>query len=423
MDCVFWVKEVGREFDRTRGHFYSAVGERRSSCASNLVAGWGNSRCLILVLRERTMKITDVKVTVWEWKDIPPTRYTLRVKSSGSRKTTMGLVRIITDEGIEGNAFLGSAMAPAADDCKLIVERYKTLLVGQDPMDREKVWQTMSAWAMGNTMRIIGAIDVALWDIAGKHAGLPIHKLMGSYRDSAPAYASSAVFEHIEEYAEEAVSFKEAGWSAYKIHPPGTAALDIKICEAVRKAVGDDYRVMLDSTWSYDYPDALRVGRAVEGLGFYWYEDPLHFDDLYGYVKLKQVLSIPLMATEMPSRGPFSYSPWIMERATDYLRGDVAIKGGLTSCLKTAHTAETFQMNYEVHHGGNSLNNVANLHLIMAIRNCEYFEVLLPDSVQKHGLVQDIEVDKNGMVHAHQEPGLGAQIDFELIESNKVADL
>jgi L-alanine-DL-glutamate epimerase-like enolase superfamily enzyme len=112
-----------------------------------------------------------------------------------------------------------------------------------------------------------------------------------------------------------------------------------------------------------------------------------------------------------------------MHNATDYLRGDVAIKGGLTSCLKTAHTAETFQMNYEVHHGGNSLNNVANLHLIMAVKNCEYFEVLLPDEVQKHGLVQDIEVDKNGMVHAHQEPGLGAQIDFELIEYNKVAEL
>ena len=215
----------------------------------------------------------------------------------------------------------------------------------------------------------------------------------------------------------------EAGWQAYKIHPPAVAAWDIKICEAVRAAVGDDYRIMLDSTWSYDYPDALRVGRAAEALNFYWYEDPLHYDDIYGYVKLKQVLQIPIMATEMPSLGPVSYKPWLMEKATDYLRGDVAIKGGLTSCLKTAHTAESFQMNYEVHHGGNSLNNVANLHLIMAIKNCEYFEVLLPDEVQKHGLVQDIEVDENGMVHAHQGPGLGAQIDFDLIEHNKVAEL
>ena len=129
------------------------------------------------------------------------------------------------------------------------------------------------------------------------------------------------------------------------------------------------------------------------------------------------------MATEMPSLGPTSYAPWLMEKATDYLRGDVAIKGGLTSCLKTAHTAETFHMNYEVHHGGNSLNNVANLHLIMAIPNCEYFEVLLPDGAQKHGLVNDIEVDADGLVHAHQSPGLGVEIDFDLIEKNKIAEL
>ncbi|MGI9322703.1 MAG: enolase C-terminal domain-like protein [Pseudomonadales bacterium] len=369
------------------------------------------------------MQITDVKVTVWEWQDIPPTRYTLNVKSSGTRSTHMALVRIITDEGIEGHAFLGNALSSLGKDAELITERYKPMLVGLDPLAREHIHQRMSIWAMGGVMRVLGAIDVALWDLAGKAAGVPIHKLMGSYRSSVPAYASSAVFENTEEYAEEAVRYKEAGWSAYKIHPPAVAAWDIKICEAVRKAVGDDYRIMLDSTWSYDYPDALRVGRAAEALGFYWYEDPLAHDDLYGYVKLKQNLRIPIMATEMPGTGPTSYAPWIMQQATDYLRGDVAIKGGLTPCLKTAHTAETFRMNYEVHHGGNSLNNVANLHLIMAIKNCEYFEVLLPDEVQKHGLVQDIEVDANGLVHAHQGPGLGAEIDFALIERNKVAEL
>ena len=369
------------------------------------------------------MKITDVRVTVWEWNDIPPTRYTLRVKSSASQSTHMGLVRIQTDEGIEGHAFLGNALSPLGGDAQLVVDRYKPMLVGQDPFDRERFWQSMAGWAMGPVMRVIGAIDVALWDLAGKAAGVPIHKLMGSYRNSVPAYASSIVFENPEEYAEEAVRYKAAGWTAYKIHPPAIPELDIKICEQVRLAVGDDYRVMLDSTWSYDYPAALRVGRAVEEMGYYWYEDPLAYDDLYGYVKLKQNLNIPIMATEMPSTGPNSYAPWIMQQATDYLRGDVAIKGGLTSCLKTAHLAEAFQMNYEVHHGGNSLNNVANLHLIMAVRNCEYFEVLLPDEVQKHGLIEDIEVDANGMVHAHTEPGLGARIDFDLIEANKVADL
>ena len=97
------------------------------------------------------------------------------------------------------------------------------------------------------------------------------------------------------------------------------------------------------------------------------------------------------------------------------MRGDPAVKGGITPLVKSAHLAEGFHMNFEIHHGGNSLNNVAHLHVIMAIRNCEFFEVLLPAAAQKYGLARDIEVDARGLVHAPTEPGLGAAIDFDLI--------
>ena len=112
------------------------------------------------------MKITDIKVTVWEWKDIPPTRYTLNVKSSGG-STHMALVRIITDESIEGHAFLGNALSSLGNDASTIIERFKPMLVGQDPLAREKIFQRMMNWAMGPILRVIGAIDVALWDLAG----------------------------------------------------------------------------------------------------------------------------------------------------------------------------------------------------------------------------------------------------------------
>ena len=118
-----------------------------------------------------------------------------------------------------------------------------------------------------------------------------------------------------------------------------------------------------------------------------------------------------------------SYQPWIMQQATDYLRGDVAVKGGITACIKTAHLAEAFHMSYEIHHGGNSLNNVANLHVALAIANCEFFEVLLPDASQKYGLVEDIAVDRQGMVHAPEGPGLGAEIDFDLIRRRTVGEI
>ena len=113
----------------------------------------------------------------------------------------------------------------------------------------------------------------------------------------------------------------------------------------------------------------------------------------------------------------------ITARATDFLRGDVAVKGGITALVKAAHLAEAFHMNLEVHHGGNSLNNVANLHVLMAIKNCEFFEVLLPAAAQKYGLAEDIEVDGQGLVHAMNGPGLGAAIDFAFIEREKLAVL
>jgi len=368
------------------------------------------------------MKITDVTLTLFAWAGIPPTTYG-RHTGRFSGTSELGLLRLHTDGGLEGHAFLGSAMRSAALDAQSLLRVLKPLMLGQDPLERERLWQALWQRNRTTTQRAIGAMDVALWDLGGKIAGLPIHRLIGGYRDSVPAYASSAVLPSVEAYADEAGRFKADGWTAYKIHPPTEPAVDIAVCQAVRRAVGDGYTVMLDPTWAYQYPEALRVGRVAEALGFHWYEDPLADDDVYNYVKLKQQLSIPILATEYAPGGFTALAPWITAQATDFLRGDVAVKGGITPLVKSAHLAEAFHMNFEIHHGGNSLNNVANLHVTMAIRNCEFFEVLLPAGAQKYGLLEDIEVDRAGLVHAPSGPGLGAAIDFELIERHKTSVL
>ncbi|GGC26965.1 mandelate racemase [Siccirubricoccus deserti] len=368
------------------------------------------------------MKIDHVSLTLFAWDGIPPTKYHAASRlDSGS--SALGLLRIGTDSGIIGHAFLGSATHTAVNDGPGLIRFLKPLLMGQDPLERERLNAALWPWSRLISVRSIGAVDVALWDIAGQAAGMPIHRLLGTTRHSIPAYASSAVLPSIEAYAEEAQRFKADGWAAYKIHPPQHPPTDIKVCQAVRAAVGDDYTLMLDSTWSYDFPAAVRVGRAIEKLGFLWYEDPLHDQDITNYVKLRQKLDIPIMATEYPQAGLESYAPWLLLQATDYLRGDVAVKGGITTLVKTAHLAEAFRMTYEIHHGGNSLNNVANLHVACAIRNTTYFEVLLPDGAHKYGLAQDIVVGKDGLVHAPTKPGLGAEIDFELIGRKQIAVL
>ncbi|MBL6954836.1 MAG: mandelate racemase [Alphaproteobacteria bacterium] len=368
------------------------------------------------------MKIDDVTLTLFAWDDIPATRYGNHTgQFSGSSQ--LGLLTIRTDDGLEGHAFLGSASFSADQDGLGLIKNLKPLIMGEDPRDREKLYRRLWSKNRYCTLRAIGAVDVALWDLGAKAANMPLYKMLGAYRDKVPAYASSAVLSDPAAYAEQAVQFRDQGWAAYKIHPPTQWQTDIKVCEAVRAAVGDDYKIMLDSTWSYNYEEAIKVGRAIEGLGFHWYEDPLADDDMYNCIKLREKLDIPLMATEYSPGGFTSYVPWLLNRATDYLRGDVAVKGGITSILKTAHLAQAFAMNYEVHHGGNSLNNYANLHVILAIANCQFFEVLLPSEAQKYGIIDDLTPDSDGFIHAPTGPGLGANIDFDLIERKKLTVL
>jgi L-alanine-DL-glutamate epimerase-like enolase superfamily enzyme len=367
------------------------------------------------------MKIDDVTHTIFTWDGIPATRYHQGALSSAT--SNLGLLRIHTDAGLEGHAFIGAATNPAAMDGPQLIRSLKPMLLGQNPLERERLHAGMRLISRVVSYRTIGAVDTALWDLAGKIANLPVHAMMGTCRTAIMGYASSQVLPDAAAYVDQAQEFKANGWRAYKIHPPRDPDHDIKVCVAVRKALGDDVRIMLDSTWSYDYTQALRVGRAIEELGFYWYEDPLADEDIYNYVKLRQKLDIPIMATEFPAGGLDTYAIWLTEKATDYLRGDIPNKGGLTTMLKTAHLAEAFGLKYEIHHSGNSLNNLANLHLCMALRNTTMFEVLLPHGAHKYGMATEIEIDQDGMMHAPTGPGLGADIDFELIARNTEAVL
>src|SRR5271166_1871229 len=336
---------------------------------------------------ETLMKITDVTLTLFGWESIPTTIYGHHT-ARPTGKSDLGLLTVATDDGITGHAFLGTSSNPASLDGPGLIRFLKPILMGQDPLDRERLNRSLWARVRAATVRSIGACDVALWDIAGKAAGLPIHRLIGTSRDQIAAYASSEIHATPAAYVEQARHYQSTGWRAYKIHPPQSWRDDIKVCEAVRKAVGDDFTVMLDSTWSYRYEEALRVGRAIEEMGFYWYEDPLAEQDLYNYVKLKQKLDIPILATEYPIGGLDSYVPWVLERATDFLRGDVAVKGGITTLIKTAHLAEAFRLNMEVHHGGNSSNNVATSMSSWRSGTPNSSRLLLHDAMQKYGLAE-----------------------------------
>jgi len=364
------------------------------------------------------MKITNVKVDMFNWKT---EAWKTGVGTTFGDTRQLGIVTVETDEGVSGNAFLGSSRMGADHFVKGMMEFIKPIVKGRNPQDIGAIWWEM--WKMNRSVStyIIGAIDICLWDINGKIAGQPIHRLLGTCKESVPVYGSTAYHETTEEYAEEAIRFKEMGWQAHKIHPHGDPQMDIKISQAVREAVGPDMKLMLDSMWAYKYADALRVGRAIEELDFYWYEDPMVEEDIYNYVKLNQKLDIPIMSTEYAPGHFYGMTPWITQYATAILRSDVAVTGGITPLVRLCHMAEGFNMMCEIHHGGNSLNNVANLHVTMAVPNCEFYEFFPCTGANVYGLVTDIEFDDNGMVHAPTEPGLGYEIDWDLVKREHTA--
>ncbi|MFT5391497.1 MAG: L-alanine-DL-glutamate epimerase-like enolase superfamily enzyme [Gammaproteobacteria bacterium] len=363
------------------------------------------------------MKITNVKVDLFNWTS---QGWKTGVGTMFGSTRQLGVVSVETDEGITGNAFLGSSRVGADHFAPGLIEFLKPMIMGRNPQDIGAIWWDL--WKMNRSVStyVIGAVDICLWDINGKIAGQPIHRLLGTCKDTVPVYGSTAHHDTVEEYAEEAIRFKEMGWTAHKIHPHGQPRADIEICAAVRDAVGDDMKLMLDSMWAYQYEDALRVGRAIEEMSFYWYEDPLVEEDIYNYKKLHQKLDIPIMSTEYAPGRFYGMTQWITEYATDILRGDVAVTGGITPLVRLCHLAEAFNMKCEIHHGGNSLNNVANLHVTMAVPNCEFFEFFPCTGANVYGLVEDIKFDQ-GMVHAPTAPGLGYEIDWDLVKREHTA--
>ena len=362
------------------------------------------------------MKVTDLTLTLFNW-SFSPWR---TGQTSVGDDVQMGIVTIHTDEGVEGHSFLGTFYQGADVFAKLLLGVLKPRVVGRNPLDTGAIWRDIYEQRRTVPVKAIGAVDVALWDLAGKVAGLPIHRMLGTCREQVPAYASSAWLPTPEAYVEEAMLVRSQGMTAYKIHPHGSPKPDVEICRAVREAVGDSMVLMLDVTRGYFYEDALRVGRVLEELDYFWYEDPLAEEDVYNYVKLCNKLDIPIISTEFVPGGLYGMPQWVMQRSTDMLRGDVAVTGGITPTMRAAHLADAFRMKFEIHHGGNSLNNVANLHVTMAIDNCDYYELFPANGANKYALVEDIEVDEQGMVHAPEKPGLGYEIDWELVEREKI---
>lgn len=357
------------------------------------------------------MKITGIDLKVVEY----PNSY------QGAAGQQVVLIDVKTDEGIDGYS-MGWGVRGGVRTAEEIAAVIRPQLIGEDPIDRERIYHKIEKadrWGGQLPFSTYGPVDVALWDITAKKAGLPLYKFIGGYRDRMPAYATGPAYPSPEDYVKEGLLAKKLGFRGYKLHPPGKADLDIECCRRVREAVGPDFPLMSDPVGAYNFEEAMRVGRALEKLGFLWYEEPLYDYEIHNYVRLTQALDIPVVACEWVAGRYHLAAEYIVRGAVDAVRSDVAWKGGFTGYLKTAHLCEAFGLNCEIHFGSYSLLNLANLHAACGVKNCTYLELVT--EMNNFGIKPSVmKLDSEGFVHAPNKPGLGVEIDWDVIEPNVV---
>ena len=358
-----------------------------------------------------------------------PKGFDLVSSPGNTHERTTYAIRIETDEGIAGEYVGGNP--PAFAQVNMVAD----YLVGKNPLKRERHWSEMKRALRKYDRMGMGPLDIALWDFAGKYHDAPIHELLGTYRERLPAYASSYFgsetgLDSPEAYADFAEECLDLGYAAFKIHPVGglddrDVDREVETVRAVGKRVGREMDLMLDPVCEYEtFADALRVGRACDEQGFFWYEDPYRDGGTsqHAHRKLRQQLDTPILQTEMV-RGLEPHADFAAAEATDFLRADPEWDAGITGAIKIARVAEGFGLDVEYHLAG-----PAQRHLMAATRNSNFYELGLvgPSSGPPHaeppvydGYTDRLErVDDDGTFRVPDGPGLGVEYDWDYIEEN-----
>lgn len=335
-------------------------------------------------------------------------------------------VRIVADDGVVGEfvpifgskkAYLGQALSVAS------------FLIGSDPDERERFGSDAKRQLRHSGGIGVSALDCALWDMMGRRLGISVARLLGGYRWRLPAYASTlhgdrfGVLDSKEAYADFALYCRELGFRAFKIHgwSEGNPREESANLLHLRKVVGDTMDLMIDPACELrTFNDALYVGRACDEAGAVWYEDPFRDGgwSQHAHAKLRELIRTPILVTEHV-RGLEPKADFIAARATDFLRADPNIDLGITGTMKTAHLAEAFGLDCELHGPG-----PAHRACMAAMRNSNWYELGLvapqvgnaAPRVYACGYSEALEaIGRDGCYPVPDGPGLGVRYDWEFI--------
>ncbi|MGY0063833.1 enolase C-terminal domain-like protein [Streptomyces sp. LZ34] len=316
------------------------------------------------------------------------------------------VLHIRTDQGVDG-----VAMSPRRGSGLMLADLLDRVLreelLGQDPLRREWLWHRL--WELDRTeelpLYLLGLVDTALWDLAGRLAGRPTWEVLGGYRTSIPAYASTVTYSSVAEYLDIADQALELGYPAIKLHAWGDARRDAKLSVALREHVGDDIPLMFDGSAGFDLPDAIHVGNALSDAGYLWYEEPMREFSVTAYQRLADAVSVPLLVAETSDGAHMNSADFIQAGAATFgVRASTQLRGGFTGAMRTAHLADAFRLRAEVHGP-----EIPNRHLCMAISNTTYYESL----VIGNPISRESGIDADGIVHAPTGHGVALPAGLE----------
>jgi L-alanine-DL-glutamate epimerase-like enolase superfamily enzyme len=308
------------------------------------------------------------------------------------------------------------------------------LLPGREASAREGIFNDLKLILRHYGGIGVAAIDICLWDLAGKRYGAPIAELLGAHRTRLPAYASTLPASRAtglaspEAFADFAEHCRGLGYPGFKIHGfgDGDAKKEIAILEAVAARIGPGMALMLDSSSTLrTFADALRVGHACDAAGCTWYEDPFADGSVsfHAHADLRRRLRTPLLIGEH-IRGLEPKADALVAGATDFVRADPEYDLGITGCMKTAHMAESFGRDLEIHACG-----PAHRHCMAAMRNSNFYELSLVGPIGRNpippvyacGYSDELDaVGADGCFPVPTGPGLGVTYDWDYIEDRTV---
>ncbi|MFF3767377.1 mandelate racemase/muconate lactonizing enzyme family protein [Streptomyces sp. NPDC001922] len=337
------------------------------------------------------------------------------------------LVKVHAEDGTVGIGECYGLPSPQVT-ATVVASVLEPLLVGEDALATTAVWerlyqgQAAGGHNRGFYLEAMAGIDLALWDLRGKHAGVPVHRLLGGpVRDRIDCYASPvALHADPDASARQALGYVEQGFRALKVKIGRGVRVDRAHLSAVRTAVGDDIEILTDVNCAYDLDEATRVGAVLADLGISWFEEPLQVDDLANLAELRRRTGLTIVNGETHFTR-FDLRDSLLHGAIDVFMPNVSRSGGITEATRLAALASAFHVDIAPHGVGSGISLCAALHLCAATPNLRTYEYnRLPNPIRERILRNPPEF-RDGALTVPQGPGLGFVLDEDAVDRYTVA--